>query len=149
MRYNFNVKSPVFEPGKYVVIDPCYVFGNNDTFWNDFCYFLGNQRYVYGFIEIDNYYVYYFNTKYGDGQYPVYKKDDVDNTYEPKFIGVDSGMLSIIPIEIFDKYYDRKVHNENSTSDLRLGAIIELKKQTIPENKNCNVKLGKYRIDTR
>lgn len=102
MLYDVTFRSPtnteILKNGKYLVIDPCYVF---DDDWGVICDALSdmdNRNENSLVMEYNNYKVYMFNTAYGDGEYPVF----VNNT-TIGHCGVDAGLLSFIPIRLIDE----------------------------------------------
>ena len=118
--------------GEYVVIDPCYVYGEDDNFWQHFVDLLYKDRddFVDGYFEIDGHLIYCFGTKWGDGIYPVYEKGNEIGT-----CGVDAGMLALIPASVV-------------TND-RLGVHIRLDRPLRPsEWDEGNIKIGDYEIKT-
>ena len=94
--------------GKYLVIDPCYVFGNPDVLWSDICnaFYPPEDKHGHGYesvtmkveTESGTHTVVMFGTAYGDGEYPVFDNDE--------YIGssaVDAGLLSFVPAELIEE----------------------------------------------
>jgi hypothetical protein len=90
--------------GKYWIGDPCYVFSDND--WSKLCDLIfpdgdatfddsNNVRVV----KVDDDYAFLFGTFSGDGVYPA----RIDNV-KIGSLGVDAGMLSVIPVKLLKKY---------------------------------------------
>lgn len=105
---DYNCKSAGFSPtlrlvGDYWVGDPCYVFSEKD--WDELC----NQMFPNGqqlfddseqvrVVLVDGNYCFLFGTSFGDGVYPLRKE-----TWEIAELGVDAGMLSMIPKKLLRK----------------------------------------------
>jgi len=100
-KYKFSDTVIVLPKTTYYVVDPCYVF-TDDQFWDAFCQFSFEGMPEGGvkpevWMEVNDMPVYTFSTNYGDGVYPV-------TTMSPKElmgeVGVDSGTLSFIPYKL-------------------------------------------------
>jgi len=87
--------------GKFWVGDPCYIFADNS--WQKLCKLMCpthtdpdfDDRDTVRVVEVDGVKCYLFGTAYGDGTYNLKQSDEVIGK-----LGVDAGMLSIIPMEI-------------------------------------------------
>ena len=111
--------------GKVFIVDPCYVICD----WHQFCHDSLDAIQKYQAIKVESPYGTFFvtSTAYSDGSYPVYKAG--------KFVGeagVDAGLLSVIPMEVFDKIVsqDDKALNEKWGKDTEwikneLGVVVE------------------------
>lgn len=112
-------------PGKYWIGDPCYVYPNTE--WQDFCNNLFDKergkKCVDG-IEMDYKDVSFLviGTAYGDGNYSLTQKD-----VEIASLGVDAGLLSIIPLHLVESWKGIKGEWGNDHTDLlEIGHVIEL-----------------------
>ncbi len=131
----FSAKAnSILTKGKYVVIDPCYVIKDWDTFC-DRLFKHTDQNQIFCLAWKDNYGL-AFSTASGDGCYPVYRGDNPNSSNEVGECGVDCGMLAIIPIEL--------------VADHSLGVVIELTKDsTLYELEgDKNLSIGDYSIHT-
>jgi hypothetical protein len=148
--YNVSIRpaktNEILVKGDYYVVDPCYIFGNDDNLWKEICSELQKcdeilreegkncDSYVMNiYVKDKDYSVFIFGTAHGDGCYPVYKSG--------KYIGecgVDAGLLSFIKKDItnFFKYEDR------------LGTEVEIKEDSLINNKNSDVFVGNIAIYT-
>jgi len=140
--YEFREGVEQMKAGKYRVTDPCYFLGHDDDFWSNFCSFMfgedrtiGSDSYT---IEIAGYKVLAWGTAYGDGCYPTLK-DDV----EIGSSGVDAGMLSLIPIELYDLFKDHLGENDDSSAP-----IVELAYDLTPHIKEGDCSYGDYQTLT-
>ena len=130
--------------GKYLVIDPCYVFGEPGLLWTTICNGLSHYEETCGLGKVDsvfmsvvtksnNYQVLIFGTAYGDGVYPV-----IDDGRCLGNAGVDAGLLSFIPAELI---------KEIGASD-RLGVWVELPESASIEVSNGDARIGSLFVDT-
>ena len=140
--YEFREGCEEMKAGKYRVTDPCYFLGHDDDFWNNFCSFMfgedrtiGSDSYT---IEIAGYKVMAWGTAYGDGCYPTLK-DGV----EIGSSGVDAGMLSLIPIELYDLFKDHLGENDDSSAP-----IVELAYNFTPHIEEGDCSYGGYQTLT-
>lgn len=83
---------PIRLKGRYLITDPCYVYGDSD--WSKFCDLLFANREPITLLEIDGKLVAAMSTAYGDGGYPVFNPKT--KTYAGSF-GVDAGLFAFIP----------------------------------------------------
>ena len=133
--FEFGEQDQPLEAGQYLVVDPCYVIGG-DPFWDHLCKYsfppdLPSRDQFY--LKLDNEYVcYVFDTRYGDGHYPV----NDETTYGG--IGVDAGILSLIPMPYINKH----------DLDYGPGVIVTLRHDSIPVNDSGNVICGNITITT-
>lgn len=111
--------------GKYWLGDVCYVYPTTE--WQDFCNNLfqreGGSKCVDG-IEMDYKSIPFIviGTAYGDGIYSLTQKG-----VEIASLGVDAGLLSVIPLSLVESWKDSKGEWGNNHTDLlELGHIIEL-----------------------
>lgn len=86
--------------GKYWIGDPCYVFPDEE--WQQLCKLMYPEgkadfedRDIIRVVNVNGIHCYLFGTAYGDGSYDL--KDSGEDIAE---LGVDAGMLSMIPIEL-------------------------------------------------
>lgn len=87
--------------GKFWVGDPCYIFADNA--WQKLCELMYpnhnepdfNDRDSVRVVEVDGVKCYLFGTAHGDGTYELKRSGEVIGE-----LGVDAGMLSVIPMEI-------------------------------------------------
>jgi len=129
------VEDITFPAGKYVVIDPCCVFGENDDNWKIFCNLINNGD-DNNVLKIDNALVPVFRTAYGDGGYPVF---DVTTGYMKELggIGVDAGLTALVPYKFFvnKKFNDKPLEN--------LGLVVNINKSKI----DLEDRWGNWKID--
>lgn len=130
--------------GKYLVIDPCYVFGNPDVLWSDICdafYPKDEEKHGRGYdsitmtveTESGKHKVVMFSTAYGDGEYPVFDNDE--------YVGssaVDAGLLSFVPAELIE---------EIEASD-HLGTWVQLTEDAKFNFEGGDAELGNIFVDT-
>lgn len=87
--------------GEYWFGDPCYVFPDDE--WQQLCKLMFpnhnepdfDDKYQIRVVNVNGVHCYLFGTAYGDGSYDL--KDSGEDIAE---LGVDAGMLSMIPIEL-------------------------------------------------
>ncbi len=97
-RFRFIVPS-----GRYYVVDPCYIFQGDNDLWDSLCAYSFpegmpmRQSFV---MHIDGYDVWVGSTAFGDGTFSVRTSKDVG------IVGVDAGCLSLVPVELADKWGD-------------------------------------------
>lgn len=102
--FNTDLKNFKLRAGRYLVVDPCYVFGDDDALWSKICdAFYPNDDNPKEWkrelvMSVDNDKVYMFGTNSGDGVYPVYQDHSQIGS-----CGVDAGLLSFIPKEVVDE----------------------------------------------
>ena len=101
-KYTFSDEPIALPEASYYVVDPCYVLGVDDQFWNSFCQFSfegmpqgGVKSEVW--MTVNDMPIYAFSTNYGDGCYPV---RTLMNGEMMGKAGVDSGTLSFIPYSL-------------------------------------------------
>lgn len=89
----------VFPAGRYIVIDPCYIFP--DEHWGSFVsnnYDNGEEgKDLQGAdVELETGRFFFCATAYGDGEYPLFRgcSEHLGD------LGVDAGILSLIPIDL-------------------------------------------------
>lgn len=126
--YALKDSKVTLKKGKYWVGDPCYIF--SDDAWTELCnQMFGNRnntefddsnhvRVVEVKFENKNFTCYLFGTAYGDGSYPFKFNGKFKDT-----LGVDAGMLSVIPIEL--------TNIKNWGESKNSGTIITLNKDVI------------------
>ena len=98
--YSFERETPLLSKGDYIVIDPCYVLGE-DPFWDDFIDFSFSGEGPHdptSVVRSGGRAAFIFDTAHGDGVYPV-RKDGVP----VERVGVDAGLLSLIPVEMLEE----------------------------------------------
>jgi len=90
--------------GEYYFGDPCYVVPRDK--WSELISLIYsdgvadfNDKENMRAVEVDDDKFYMFGTLYGDGEYPLYSTDS-----ETVFLPVDSGTLSIIPMNLIKKW---------------------------------------------
>lgn len=115
--------------GKYLVVDPCYIYPDDD--WSDF----GDIYFKTGDGEIETKYGNFFvcGTAYGDGSYQLKRGGAVIGT-----MGVDAGLLSVIPLEILKKW---------GCTDSRLGCLIDVEDCEISYN-GGDFEFGGFSVNT-
>jgi hypothetical protein len=108
--------------GKYVIADPCYIFPDTNNQWiTDFCnpmFEVDNEEKKKLNQKTDSYIgtcqgidFLCFRTANGDGCY----------TFEPVTnaqLGVDAGLLAVIPFKLIEKWDSLKQYEGESTDDL-------------------------------
>lgn len=133
--FAFDDEDQPLKAGDYLVIDPCYIIGE-DPFWKHLCDYSfpedGSERKQFYIILDEEHLCYVFGTRYGDGGYPV---NDGTKSGEA---GVDAGMLSLIPME----------YVQNRDLDINLGVVVTLKTDSVPHNDDGNVTCGNITITT-
>jgi hypothetical protein len=123
--------------GKYVITDPCYVYPDEE--WGSLCDKLKDDS---NGIEMD-----YNETKFvvigtafGDGGYAVTKAGRTI-----AIVGVDSGLLSIIPLKLAKSWPDSEKMLSRKDDILK---IVELKEDSILEVENGDFRFGSYEVIT-
>jgi len=92
MYFRLN-NSPKLFSGRCLIIDPSYIFTDNKT-WTSVCKLLKHQQQQ---VLVDNLHTLFISdTSSGDGVYPV-----IVNGATVGSCGVDSGLLSLIPEEVY------------------------------------------------
>jgi hypothetical protein len=90
----------ILPAGDYIITDPCYIFPNQEWI-EEFCNQLPNNfDTVIG--EYLNLQFLCFNTAHGDGSY------DFEYTNYRAEIGVDAGLISIVPLTLALQWTDRE-----------------------------------------
>lgn len=97
--------------GRVLIIDPGYVFP--DGLWDKLVEILPSV--VNNFYEINGHRLYIASTAYGDGTFPVHYGS------QSKKVGVDSGLLSAIPVDTY-RYLLRIGGSDNAS----LGVWVDL-----------------------
>lgn len=103
-----------FKAGTYYIGDPCYVIQDNDENWDQFL-----QNYYNHQAEFKGFPVFVEETYFGDGSY-------VDNVNGIQHF-VDSGLLSVMPIELVQQEGDKSDEElilTNEHSDTRGYSVI-------------------------
>ena len=139
--YEFREGAETMNAGKYRVTDPCYFLGHDDPFWNAFCAFMfpANERTSDSYIiEIAGYKVFTWGTAYGDGCYPTLKND-----CEIGESGVDAGMLSLVPVELYDLLKDHLGENDDKNTP-----VVEMTSSFCPEVDEGDCSFGSYEVLT-
>lgn len=115
--------------------DPCYVISNEE--WDDFCFaVIRKLDYKTGdFIETEHGTIFVWGTKYGDGTYKV-KKNGKNIGYCP----VDSGLLSVFPLDVAKKYL--------SISELEGNGVITEVKEFTPVAEDNDMKMKGILVKT-
>ena len=124
------------KPGKYWIGDPCYVYP--DGKWSAFCNELfldkDDMKFIQGF--------HCFGTAYGDGVYNLYQKDKIIGKNIMGELGVDAGLLSIIPMKLVKSW-------GGATKANHLGVVVEIKEEAeVVMSGKGNVEFGEYEIFT-
>jgi hypothetical protein len=125
--------------GKYLVVDPCYVFGDDEKFWWQFCAFSpkeGTRRTFY--VQMGEHIWFTWVTAYGDGCYPVSKRGE-----EVGQAPVDSGCLSIIPLALVEQTDFLQKYAEGDA-----GTVIEIACDFYPYEDEGDVTVGTYKVQT-
>ena len=118
--------------GRYWVGDPCYVVPQDK--WSDFC----NRWFALDKMAGHEDNAYYFQTAYGDGVYWLC------GDAKRKSLGVDAGMLSVIPAADVEAWAKICSH-----SDASLGEFVTIESDcSISHNGKGNFSFGKYSIKT-
>lgn len=128
--------------GKYYVVDPCYIVP--DHLWGECALEFwdwdatGGRGRGWIAFDLEGHQILAFGTAYGDGVYSVKVRGD-----EIGSCGVDSGSLSFVPKELFDKDWDYRDHPDTFDSPLvELDGEIEL-------HEHGYVSVGDISVDTR
>lgn len=101
--------NPVVLSGRYLVTDPCYIYGDQD--WDTFCDLLfggvglNNSLPSITVFEIDGKIIPVMPTAYGDGSYPVF---DPKTGNRIGGFGVDAGLFALIPWDVDSHDLPRK-----------------------------------------
>ena len=134
--------------GEYYIGDPCYVFPNHSD-WDDVCdEMFGEEEYDFNdreqlrLFEINGIKSFWFGTAYGDGEYPLYVNNSMVDT-----LGVDAGMLSLIPIEIIKLTHPELLTNDDEFE--RLGFKMSIDGEYTFELDNGNLRIGPIFLETR
>jgi len=140
--YRFSTEKIQLPAKKYLVIDPCYVIGG-DPFWGDLCDFSfpdDQEHRNHFYIHSEGCVIFAFSTAYGDGFYPVSDGNIC------KKVGVDAGMLSLIPMD----YINNHCHVEDRYGNkiIELGVEVELDSPDYPKYDNGDVFVGNITIKT-
>ena len=123
-------------PGSYWIGDPCYLFGDD---WMEFLHKVypnfdkGDCENMLNMPEQD---FFVFNTRYGDGCYPVYNKG-----VKVGECGVDAGMLCVVRLDIAKKLSKWQSGEE-------LGVIVRLDRATDISNNGGDVEFGDFSVIT-
>lgn len=126
--------------GKCYIGDPCYVLDDHkesDRFWSEFVDFLfkeSNSGYD-GVVEILGHKMINCGTAYGDGSYDAeFFSKDKDITKE---LFVDSGSLSVIPLELI-----KKINPKFTMKDITKGMmVVDIKDEFDIELEGGNIEL--------
>jgi hypothetical protein len=94
---NDNGNEFFIEPGKYIFVDPCYIFSGDN--WDILCSALETSGKIVLAFSGKEYPLIYSSTAFGDGSY---LSISIDGKY--KNVDVDSGTLSIIPFELVEMF---------------------------------------------
>jgi hypothetical protein len=113
--------------GKYWIGDPCYVI--DDTLWDEFVKVSLHNHKSVPVTEFEGLEMFADGTSYGDDVYPG------TNGFE---YGVDSGMLSVVPVALCEN-----AHAEDC------GTFVEFKKPFEAYEENGVFHFGHIDIDTR
>jgi len=128
--------------GKYRVTDPCYFLGHDDDFWQGFCQFMFGENSTFSddcyTIEIEGHKILAFGTAYGDGCYPT-----LENGSEIGSSGVDAGMLSLIPLELYEILKGHLGDNDDSSAP-----TVEMNRSFTPDVHDGDCEFGNYQILT-
>jgi hypothetical protein len=134
MNYQFEENVTKLPKGKYVIIDPCYVFGDDTKFWDDFVGFSfpkamnGRGRGPFT-VETNGKKWVTWSTRYGDGVYPVSQ----DMVVMGK-AGVDAGCLAIVPEELVE--------------DTEMGVAVTVNHDTVPDIKEGDAEIDNVYVCT-
>lgn len=134
--YRFHRDTGPLQSGRYWVIDPCYILGQ-DPFWSDLClYSYRLDESDFGAapfrIDLDSQEVYVFQTRWGDGLYPVTDGKTQGNA------PVDSGMLCLVPESIVT----------GMGLDSCLGVSVELARSSLPVYEDGDLRCGNVTVFT-
>ena len=136
--YEFSAEKQELPEGDYVVIDPCYVIGE-DPFWGKYCNWMFRGDYdeqegrAAHFIKTGEHLIYAFGTAFGDGAYPV-----MNNGKNVGVAGVDAGMLCLCPMKFIKEY----------NLQTRWGTEVKLERNAVPEYDKGNVFCGNIQVIT-
>jgi len=126
--------------GRYLVIDPCYVFGEPRELWEKICVALNENpdRDMRDplIMTIGDNDIFIFSTAYGDGCYPVLQYGKIIGE-----CGVDAGLLSFVPEKI--------ITNMNYKRE-NLGTWVTINKDSAIDWQSIfgNVRVGDIYVDT-
>lgn len=132
--------------GKYFIGDPCHAISDKKD-WAELCGLMFPDDGVADFDDSNNIRVveieynnkvhkcYLFGTAYGDGSYPLYKDGNLVD-----YLGVDAGMLSLIPAELLQK--------ENYGESVHCGAFMDIDENDMMLVSNGNFTYGSFDINT-
>lgn len=144
-----NVKGGLQQPdklrlkGKYVIIDPCYVWGSSksQSTWDEIHQMWEWDKYPnqcghdWVTCKKDGKTIFMFGTAYGDGSYPVLRLGRIAGQDEELgHFGVDSGKVAIIPVGLIPK------NNNHSGVRVTLDGLVNLS--------NGNAIIGNVKIVT-
>ena len=136
-KYEFTDEKLTLPKGKYIVVDPCYIIGE-DPFWLKYCEWMfsrggADTRPNYHFIRTGEHLIYSFGTAYGDGCYPVLEDNNRVGTS-----GVDAGMLCLCPLSFIDEH-------DIGVMD---GTVVNLKYDSQPRYDEGNVECANITVIT-
>lgn len=136
LRNKTRLDENTMPPGKYWIIDPCYVIANDD--WHSFLdftnYFNGNasdSKDRYGLYEYNGHRVAVCSTAWGDGGY----QDQYGNQYS-----VDAGCIGVVPLELV-------ANDENYHLGVR-GHYVEFDEPFEVEYDGAVITFGNFTINT-
>ena len=141
----FNLKA-----GKYICIDPCYIFPDEE--WSDLCDcfeykgFKKQKGNCSSFTRVDqceglemSYKGEKFvviGTRHGDGGYPIKNGRQIIGE-----LSVDAGLLAVIPLELATSWPEFEEKKD-------LGVIVEIKCDTVLNVSGGNFDFGRFSVKT-
>ena len=138
-----------FNPGRYWVGDPCYVYP--DAEWSDFVDLMydydeeGGHEVCHlkdgGIATYDNVQFFISNTRWGDGYYPLIQNGQIIGG-----LGVDAGLLSVIPEELINKWHPSGATLEDHENFA--GHWITIESKCSVESTSGNFEFGEFEVFT-
>jgi hypothetical protein len=136
--FSFDTEDVILTPGRYLVVDPCYVVPNE--MWSDFCgaSFVNHAATRASFDGIS---FFCQGTAHGDGCFVL--KCGNKTVGE---CGVDAGLLSIIPETLIQLWNSEK--NYDGMWPNMGGVWVEIKENTPVHYGDGNFSFGAFRMKT-
>ncbi len=131
--------SVLLPPGEYLIIDPCYVYDKDH--WHKLCNRLHKMQDIisdsaFGMQDEDGNPFLIIPTKHGDGSYDLIKDNNTIFS-----LGVDSGLLSVIP-------HFTAMQWEDYDNGIELGKVIKIEEESLFRAEDGDFSLGDFSVNT-